>query len=149
MNSLGLALLWGLFVYMVHLAATKGGLILSGSLRDLTFLTSLLAFSFLRHPDRRFFGPDSWSAGFPRLNPHSIFLAMPIAAAPMMISLVLGPLPAILFALVQGFLAILFWEGDPELALYFAIAGLWASQASRILPQPLGPDPAGTYSGSD
>ncbi len=56
---------------------------------------------------------------------------MPIAAAPMMISLVLGPLPALLFGLVQAFLAITFWEGNPELALYFAIAGLWSSLARR------------------
>jgi cyclic-di-AMP phosphodiesterase PgpH len=131
LNSLGLALLWGLFIYMVHLAATKGGLILSGNLRDLTFLTSLLAFSFLgiRIAD---YSAQIMVAGFPRLNPHSLLLAMPIAAAPMMISLVLGPLPALLFGLVQAFLAILFWEGTPELALYFAIAGLWSSLARRI-----------------
>jgi putative nucleotidyltransferase with HDIG domain len=131
LNSVGLALLWGLFIYMAHLTAFQGGLIPSGNLKDLIFLTILLAFSFLviRTAD---YLAQFMTEGFPRFKPHSLLLAMPIAAAPMMTSLVLGPLPALLFGLVQAFLAILFWEGNPELALYFAIAGLWSSLASRI-----------------
>jgi putative nucleotidyltransferase with HDIG domain len=50
----------------------------------------------------------------------------------MMISLVLSALPAFIFGLVQAFLAVTFWEGNPEVALYFAVAGLWASLARGI-----------------
>lgn len=128
LNSLGLALIWGLFIYMVYLAATRGGLILSGNLRDLIFLTSLLAVSFLSIRTSYYLA-QVLVEGFPRINPHSLLLAIPIAAAPMMTSLVLGPVTALLFGLVQAFLAFLFWEGNPELALYFAIAGLWSSLA--------------------
>ncbi len=131
LNSLGLALIWGLFIYMVYLAATQGGLVLSGDLKDLIFLTSLIAISFLGIRTADFLA-RILAAGFPWLSPYGVLLAMPIAAASMMTSLVLGPWPALLFGLVQAFLAILFWEGNPELALYFAVAGLWSSQARRI-----------------
>jgi cyclic-di-AMP phosphodiesterase PgpH len=126
MASVGLALLWGLFIYMLYESAIKGGLTLSKELRDLVFLTSLLAISFLslRLAD---YLAQVLVGGSSRINPHSILLAIPIGAAPMMTSLVLGPLAALLFSLVQGFLAAVFWQGNPELALYFAVAGLWSS----------------------
>jgi cyclic-di-AMP phosphodiesterase PgpH len=127
-NSLGLALIWGLFVYMVYLTVRRGGSFLSGSLRDLIFLSSLLALSLLTIRSADYLA-QLFAGDLSRLHPHSFLLTLPIAAAPMMISLVLGPLPALLFALVQAFLAVTFWEGNPELALYFAIAGLWSSMA--------------------
>jgi putative nucleotidyltransferase with HDIG domain len=113
---------------MVYLAAKRGGLFPSENLRDLIFLTSLLAVSFLSIRTSYYLALIL-VGGFPKLNPHSVLLAIPIAAAPMMTSLVLGPLTALLFALVQAFLAFLFWEGNPELALYFAVGGLWSSLA--------------------
>jgi cyclic-di-AMP phosphodiesterase PgpH len=128
LSSLGLALIWGLFIFMVYMAALRGGLILSGNLRDLIFLTSLLAVSFLSIRTA-FYLAQIVVGGFPRINPQSVLLAIPIAAAPMMTSLVLGPVTALLFSLVQAFLAFLFWEGNPELALYFAVAGLYSSLA--------------------
>jgi cyclic-di-AMP phosphodiesterase PgpH len=128
LSSLGLALIWGLFIFMVYRAALRGGLILSGNLRDLIFLTSLLAVSFLSIRTA-FYLAQMVVGGFPRINPQSVLLAIPIAAAPMMTSLVLGPVTALLFSLVQAFLAFLFWEGNPELGIYFAIAGLWSSLA--------------------
>jgi cyclic-di-AMP phosphodiesterase PgpH len=124
--SLGLALIWGLFIYMIYQTAIKGGLSLSGDLRDLIFLTSLLAISFLSLRVADYLAQIS-VGGFTRINPHSVLLAIPIGAAPMLTSLVLGPMAALLFSLVQAFLAALFWEGNPELALYFAVSGLWAS----------------------
>jgi cyclic-di-AMP phosphodiesterase PgpH len=127
-NSLGLALIWGLFVYMVYLTARRGGSFLTGNLRDLIFLSSLLALSLLTIRSADYLA-QIFAGNLSRLHPQSILLALPIAAAPMMISLVLGPLPALLFGLVQAFLAVTFWEGNPELALYFAIAGLWSSMA--------------------
>jgi putative nucleotidyltransferase with HDIG domain len=127
-TSLGLALIWGLFIFMIYLAAKKGGLYLSEKFRDLIFLTSLLAASFLSIRTSYYFAQILVS-GFPRINPQSILLTIPIAAAPMMTSLVLGPVTALLFGLVQSFLAFLLWEGNPELALYFAISGLWSSMA--------------------
>jgi putative nucleotidyltransferase with HDIG domain len=125
-TSLGLALIWGLFIFMVYLAAKKGGLFLSEKLRDLIFLTSLLAASFLSI-QTSYHLAQILVGGFPRINPQSVLLTIPIAAGPMMTSLVLGPVTALLFGLVQSFLAFLIWEGNPELALYFAISGLWAS----------------------
>jgi putative nucleotidyltransferase with HDIG domain len=127
-NSLGLALIWGLFVYMVYLTAIRRGSFLTGNLRDLIFLSSLLALSLLTIRSADYLA-QVFAGNFSRFHPQSILLAVPIAAAPMMISLVLGPLPALLFGLVQAFLAVTFWEGNPELALYFAIAGLWSSMA--------------------
>ena len=127
-NSLGLALIWGLFVYMAYLAARRGGSFLTGNLRDLIFLSALLALSLLTIRSAEYLA-QIFADNLSRLHSHSILLAVPIAAAPMMISLVLGPLPALLFGLVQAFLAVTFWEGNPELALYFAIAGLWSSMA--------------------
>ncbi|OGP50367.1 MAG: hypothetical protein A2Y79_11635 [Deltaproteobacteria bacterium RBG_13_43_22] len=130
MTSLGLALIWGLFIYMVYLASIRSPLVLFGNLRDLIFLASLLAVSFLGIR----IGDDMAQilvGGFPKINPQIVLLAMPIAAAPMMISLVLGPMPALLFGLVQGFLALLFLEGNAELAVYFAVAGLWSSLTWR------------------
>ena len=129
-NSLGLALIWGLFVYMVYLTATRGGSFLTGNLRDLIFLSSLLALSLLTLRSADYLA-QILASNLSRIQPQSILLALPIAAAPMMISLVLGPLPALLFGLVQAFLAVTFWEGNPELALYFAIAGLFSSMAGR------------------
>jgi cyclic-di-AMP phosphodiesterase PgpH len=127
-DSLGLALIWGLFVYMVYLTAIRGGAFLTGNLRDLIFLSSLLALSLLTIRSADFLA-QIIAGNLSRIHPHSILLAVPIAAAPMMISLVLGPLTALLFGLVQAFLIVTFWEGNPELALYFAIAGLWSSLA--------------------
>ncbi|MBI4764569.1 MAG: HDIG domain-containing protein [Deltaproteobacteria bacterium] len=127
-NSLGLALIWGLFVYMVYLTARRGGSFLTGHLRDLIFLSSLLALSLLTLRSADYLA-QIFADNLSRLHSHSLLLALPIAAAPMMISLVLGPLPALLFGLVQAFLVVTFWDGNPELALYFAIAGLWSSMA--------------------
>jgi cyclic-di-AMP phosphodiesterase PgpH len=124
--SIGLALLWGLFLYMIYIAALKGGMILPGGMRDLIFLTSLLAISFLSLRTADYLA-QIFVAGSGGVNSHSILLAIPVGAAPMMVSLVLGPLAALLFSLVQALLAVIFWEGHPELALYFAVAGLWAS----------------------
>ena len=127
-NSLGLAFIWGLFVYMVYLTARRGGAFLTGNLRDLIFLSSLLALSLLTIRSADYLA-QILATNLSRIHPHTILLALPIAAAPMMISLVLGPLPALLFGLVQAFLVVTFWEGNPELALYFAISGLWSSMA--------------------
>jgi cyclic-di-AMP phosphodiesterase PgpH len=126
MASGGLALLWGLFVYMMYLSAIKGGVTLFRELRVLIFLTSLLAISFLSLRLADYLAQIGVS-GSSVINSHSILLAIPIGAAPMMASLVLGPLAALLFGLVQAFLAAIFWPGNPELALYFAVAGLWSS----------------------
>lgn len=128
LSSLGLALLWGLFIYMIYQTAIKGGLVLSGNLRDLIFLSSLLAISFLSLRVADYLA-QIVVGGFTRINPHSVLLAIPIGAGPMMTSLVLGPLAALLFSLVQAFLAVVYWEGSPELALYFAVSGLWSSLA--------------------
>jgi cyclic-di-AMP phosphodiesterase PgpH len=129
-NSLGLALLWGFFVYMVYLTVTQGGGFFTGRLRDLIFLSSLLALSLLTIRTADYLA-QIFVGNLPRIHPQSFLLAVPITAAPMMISLVLGPLPALMFGLVQAFLAVTFWEGDHELALYFAIAGLWSSLARK------------------
>jgi len=127
-TSLGLALLWGLFIYAVYQATMKVGLILSGNLRDLVFLTSLLAIAFISIRTAYYLAQILVS-GLSWIHPQSVLLAIPIAAAPMMTSLVLGPIPALLLGLVQAFLTVLFWEGASEFALYFAIAGLWSSLA--------------------
>lgn len=126
--SLGLALILGLFLYMVYTAAMQGGGLISGKLRDLIYLTSLLAVSFLTIRTSYNLA-QIVAGGYTRINPQSLLLAIPIAAGPMMTSLVLGPSTAVIFSLVQAFLALLFWEGNPELALYFAIGGLWSSLA--------------------
>ncbi|HMK65862.1 MAG TPA: HDIG domain-containing protein [Thermodesulfobacteriota bacterium] len=125
-SSAGLALLWGLFLYMMYQSALRGGLILSKELRDLIFLTALLAITFICLRLADFLAQVS-AGGSSRISPYSVLLAIPVGAAPMMTSLVLGPLAALLFSLVQGFLAAVFWQGNPELALYFAVAGLWSS----------------------
>ena len=127
-TSFGLALIWGLFIYMVYQTAVRGGTLLIGTLRDLIFLSSLLAVSVLclRFAD---YLAMMLADNLTGIQPYSMLLAVPIVAAPMLISLALGPLPALLFGLVQAFLAVTFWSGYPELALYFGIAGLWASQA--------------------
>jgi putative nucleotidyltransferase with HDIG domain len=127
-TSIGLALIWSLFVYMVYQTAVKGWTTLTGSLRDLIFLASLMAVSVLGIRSADFLA-QLLAGNLTGMQPYSFLLVVPIAAAPMMISLVLGSLPAILFGLVQAYLVVTFWPGNPELALYFAIAGLWASQA--------------------
>jgi cyclic-di-AMP phosphodiesterase PgpH len=126
MASIGLALLWGLFIYMMYVVAVKGGMAFPGGVGDLVFLTSLLAISFLSLRAADYLA-QIFMGGSAGVNPHSILLAIPVGASPMMISLVLGSSAALLFSLVQALLAAIFWEGNPELALYFAVAGLWAS----------------------
>jgi cyclic-di-AMP phosphodiesterase PgpH len=130
LGSLGLALIWGLFMYMIYLTATREEPVISGTIRDLVFLASLLAVSFLIIRTFDYLA-QIVVGGFPGVNPQSVLLIMPIAAAPMMISLVLGLMPAMMFALVQAFLTAIFWAGNPELAVYFAVAGLWASLSRR------------------
>ena len=129
-TSIGLALLWGLFVFMVYHNVLRGGRILTDSLRDLIFLTSLLAASFLsiRTAD---FVSQILVGGLANFNPQNVLLAIPLAAAPMLVGLVLGPRPAILFALIQAFPVVLFLEGGPGLALYFTIGGLYASRCQN------------------
>ena len=98
--------------------------------RDLFFLTIMLALSFLtiRTAD---FVAQIFVGGIPGLTPRNTLLAIPLAAAPMMVSLVLGPTLAILFTLIQASLTALFLDVGPGLSLYFAIAGLWAAQSQR------------------
>ncbi|MEW6187410.1 MAG: HDIG domain-containing metalloprotein [Thermodesulfobacteriota bacterium] len=132
--SLGLALVWGLFVFMVYLAAERGKFGLNpitANLRDLIFLSSLLAVSVLSIKTMDFLA-QSLSGGQTPIPSQAFIYALPITAAPMMISMVLGSLPAFVFALVQAFLAITFWEGNPEAAIYFALAGSWASLAHGV-----------------
>ncbi len=129
-NSLGLAMIWGLFIYMVYLTVIRGGAFLTGNLRDLIFLSSLLALSLLTLRSADYLA-QILTINLSRIYPYSLLLAVPLAAAPMMISLVLGPQPALLFGLVQAFLVISFCEGNPDLAIYFAISGLWSSMARK------------------
>ena len=126
MASIGLALLWGLFIYVMYVVAVKGGMAFPGGVGDLVFLTSLLAISFLSLRAADYLA-QVFMGGSAGVNSHNILLAIPVGAAPMMISLVLGAPAALLFSLVQALLAAILWEGNPELALYFAVTGLWAS----------------------
>lgn len=129
--SLGLAGLLGLFFFMAYRMIIAGCRMAVDNRRDLAFLTALLALSFLsiRTAD---LVAQILIGGASAVSPRSVLLAIPLAAAPMMISLVLGAPTSILFTLVQASLAALFLEGGPGLALYFAIAGLWSSQSQRI-----------------
>jgi cyclic-di-AMP phosphodiesterase PgpH len=130
LTSLGLVLLWGLFVYMAWRLAADS---LKGKLnnwRDLIFLTTMLALSFLTIRTADFIA-QIFVGGIPGITPRNTLLAIPLAAAPMMVSLVLGPLPAILFTLIQASLTALFLDVGPGLSLYFAIAGLWSAQSQR------------------
>ncbi len=130
LTSLGLVLLWGLFVYMslrLVLDNVKSSL---NNWRDLLFLTIMLALSFLTIRTADFIA-QVFVGGIPGLTPRNALLAVPLAAAPMMVSLVLGPALAILFTLVQASLTALFLDVGPGLSLYFAIAGLWAAQSQR------------------
>ncbi|RPH86711.1 MAG: HDIG domain-containing protein, partial [Desulfobacteraceae bacterium] len=130
LTSLGLVLLWGLFVYMAFrlvVDSLRAGL---NNWRDLFFLTIMLALSFLTIRTADLIAQAS-VGGIPGITPRSTLLAIPLAAAPLMVSLVLGPALAILFALIQASLTALFLDVGPGLSLYFAIAGLWAAQGQR------------------
>ena len=130
LTSIGLALLWGLFVYMMVrlvLDSVKRSL---NNWRDLIFLTIMLALSFLTIRTADFIA-QIFVGAIPAITPRNTLLAIPLAAAPMMVGLVLGPLVAILFTVIQASLTALFLEGGPGLSLYFAIAGLWAAQSQR------------------
>ncbi len=130
LTSLGLVLLWGLFVYMSFRLVVDSMKASLNNWRDLFFLTLMLALSFLtiRTAD---FVSQVFIAGIPGLTPRNALLAIPLAAAPMMVSLVLGPTLAILFTLIQASLTALFLDVGPGLSLYFAVAGLWAAQSQR------------------
>ena len=130
LTSLGLVLLWGLFVYMsfrLVMDSLKPNL---NNWRDLIFLTIMLALSFLTIRTADFIA-QAFVGGLPGMTPRNFLLAIPLPAAPMMVSLVLGPVPAILFTLIQSSLTALFLDVGPGLSLYFAIAGLWAAQSQR------------------
>jgi len=130
-TSLGWALLWGLLLFMVYYTAQKGKMgwaKAASKLHDLVFLAILLALSILgiRTADllaQTQGGNSSW------LSDQVFLFALPIAAGPMMISLVLNPSVAFVFALVQSFSVLTFWVGSQEAVFYFALAGLWASLA--------------------
>jgi putative nucleotidyltransferase with HDIG domain len=130
-TSIGLACLLGVFFFMAYRMIISGCRMAIDNWRDLAFLTALLALSFLsiRTAD---LVTQLLASGVPAVNPRSALLAIPLAAAPMMIGLVLGAQVSILFTLVQASLVALFLEGGPGLALYFAVAGLWSSQSQRI-----------------
>ncbi|MBI5583109.1 MAG: HDIG domain-containing protein [Deltaproteobacteria bacterium] len=130
-TSIGLACLLGVFFFMAYRMIISGCRMAVDNWRDLAFLTALLALSFLsiRTAD---LVTQILVSGVPAVNPRSALLAIPLAAAPMMISLALGAQVSILFTLVQASLVALFLEGGPGLALYFAVAGLWTSQSQRI-----------------
>ena len=130
MTSIGLVLLWGIFIFMAYRMIVSGCRMAVDNWRDLVFLTLLLGLSFLsiRTADLLI---QLLVSGMPAVNPRSVLLAIPLAAAPLMASLVLGAPVSILFTLIQAFLVSLFLEGGPGLSLYFAIAGLWASQGQR------------------
>jgi cyclic-di-AMP phosphodiesterase PgpH len=130
LTSIGLALLWGLFLYMAWRLAADSLREKLNNWRDLIFLTTLLALSFLTIRTADFIA-QIFVGGLPGITPRNTLLAIPLAAAPMMVSLVLGPLPAILFTLIQASLTALYLEGGPGLSLYFAIAGLWSAQSQR------------------
>ncbi len=63
--------------------------------RDLIFLTIMLALSFLTIRTADFIA-QAFVGGLPGMTPRNFLLAIPLPAAPMMVSLVLGPVPAIL-----------------------------------------------------
>lgn len=130
LTSLGLALLWGLFVYMAYRLAADSLKRKLNNWRDLIFLTTMLALSFLTIRTGDFIA-QIFVGGIPGITPRNTLLAIPLAAAPMMVSLVLGPLTAILFTLIQASLTALFLDSGPGLSLYFAIAGLWSAQSQR------------------
>lgn len=129
--SVGLACLLGLFFFTAYRMIISGCRMPVDNRRDLAFLTALMAISFLTMRTADLVSQILVS-GVPAVNPRSALLAIPLAAAPMMISLVLGAPISILFTLVQASLVALFLEGGPGMALYFAIAGLWSSQSQRI-----------------
>ncbi len=130
LTSLGLVLLWGLFVYMSFRLVVDSLKPNLNNWRDLIFLTIMLALSFLTIRTADFIA-QAFVGGLPGMTPRNFLLAIPLAAAPMMVSLVLGPVPAILFTLIQSSLTALFLDVGPGLSLYFAIAGLWAAQSQR------------------
>jgi putative nucleotidyltransferase with HDIG domain len=130
LTSLGLVLLWGLFVYMAFRLVVDSLKASLNNWRDLIFLTIMLALSFLTIRTADFFA-QIFVGGIPGITPRNTLLAIPLAAAPMMVSLVLGPALAILFTLIQASLTALFLDVGPGLSMYFAIAGLWAAQSQR------------------